>query len=140
MFTILIIIHVVVCVLLVCTVLLQQGKGAEIGAVFGGSEAIFGSAGPTTFLNKLTSALAIIFMLTSLGLTYLASHRGSVSVMENVGTVAPVKVPKVPPVSTVAPKEIPKGHLAVPAGQEKEKGHEQPSGNKAGASDANASN
>ena len=108
MFTVLVIIHIIVCFLLVCTVLLQQGKGAEVGAVFGSSEAIFGSAGPATFLSKMTSALAILFMLTSLTLTYFASHRGAESVMQDVTTVAPKEVPAVPP------QEVPK---AVPSDQ-----------------------
>lgn len=84
MYTILIIIHIVTCILLIGAVLLQKGKGAEVGAVFGASEAIFGSTGPVSFLNKFTTGLAILFMVTSLSLTYLLSHRGSESVMEGV--------------------------------------------------------
>lgn len=110
MFTILVIIHVVICVLLVCTVLLQQGKGAEVGAVFGSSEAVFGSAGPTTFLSKMTSALAILFMLTSLTLTYLASNRGAESVMQDVSTVAPKRT-----VSAEAPEQAPAAKVPAPA-------------------------
>jgi len=83
-YTVLIIIHIVTCILLIGAVLLQKGKGAEVGAVFGASEAIFGSAGPVSFLNKFTTGLAILFMITSLSLTYLLSHRGSGSVMEDV--------------------------------------------------------
>ena len=111
MFTILVIIHVVICVLLVCTVLLQQGKGAEVGAVFGSSEAVFGSAGPTTFLSKMTSALAILFMLTSLTLTYLASHRGAESVMQDVSTVEP----KRSTVPAEAPEQAPAAKVPAPA-------------------------
>ena len=125
MFTILVIIHVIICILLVCTVLLQQGKGAEVGAVFGSSEAIFGSTGPTTFLSKMTSALAILFMLTSLTLTYLASHRGAESVMQDVSTVAPQEMPpKVPaqaqpptqqmPPSTAVPNQNTNDHGSAP--------------------------
>ena len=110
MFTILVIIHVVICVLLVCTVLLQQGKGAEVGAVFGSSEAVFGSAGPTTFLSKMTSALAILFMLTSLTLTYLASHRGAESVMQDVSTVTPI-----PTVPAEVPEQAPAAKVPAPA-------------------------
>ncbi len=114
MFTILVIIHIIVCFLLVCTVLLQQGKGAEVGAVFGSSEAIFGSTGPTTFLSKMTSALAILFMLTSLSLTYLASHRGAESVMQDVTTVAPKEVPQVPPQGV--PQPMPSGETPTTTG------------------------
>ncbi len=91
---ILIAIHVITCIVLVVTVLLQQGKGAEVGAVFGSSEAIFGSAGPATLLSKITTACAIIFMLTSLSLTYLSIQNRGQSVMRNVQQV-PV-APKLP--------------------------------------------
>ncbi len=90
----LIAIHVITCIILVVTVLLQQGKGAEVGAVFGSSEAIFGSAGPATLLSKITTACAIIFMLTSLSLTYLSIQNRGQSVMRNVQQV-PV-APKLP--------------------------------------------
>ncbi len=90
----LIAVHVITCIILVITVLLQQGKGAEVGAVFGSSEAIFGSAGPATLLSKVTTACAIIFMLTSLALTYLSIQNRGQSVMRNVQQV-PV-TPKLP--------------------------------------------
>jgi len=71
----LVILHVVVCVFLVAVVLLQRGKGAEIGAVFGGgaSGTVFGSRGAGNFLTKLTTVSATIFMITSLSLSYLWS-------------------------------------------------------------------
>jgi len=76
------IVHVVVCILLILVVLLQAGKGASMGAVFGGSsQTIFGSSGPGTFLGKMTTAVAVIFMLTSFSLSYTASRKGS-SLME----------------------------------------------------------
>lgn len=85
MFTFLVVIHVIACSVLVVTVLLQQGKGAEVGAVFGSSEAIFGSTGPTTLLSKVTTVSAVVFMLTSLSLTYISIHsRGGESVMRKV--------------------------------------------------------
>jgi preprotein translocase subunit SecG len=73
----LIIIHVIVCIALIMIVLLQTGKGADMGAAFGGgsSQTLFGSTGASTFLSKATTAAAIIFMVTSLGLAYLSSHR-----------------------------------------------------------------
>ena len=116
MFTLVVIIHVVTCFLLVCTVLLQKGKGAEIGAVFGGSEAIFGPAGPTTFLGKATSVLAVVFMLTSITLTYMASHRGSASVMEGVKATAPAPPSRstLPPPAPEAP-ESPAGPQGKPS-------------------------
>jgi len=64
-------------------VLLQTGKGADMGAIFGGgsSQTLFGSTGATTFLTKLTTGAAIIFMATSLIITYVSSHRTTKSVM-----------------------------------------------------------
>ncbi len=76
MYIFLIIIHVMVCFLMVGAILLQSGKGAEIGASFGGSsQTVFGSRGPANFLSKFTVAVAAIFMLTSLGLAILAKDR-----------------------------------------------------------------
>ncbi len=71
--------HVFVCVFLVAVVLLQRGKGAEIGAVFGSgaSSTVFGSRGAGNFLTKLTTGCAIVFMLTSLALSYLSNTDSS---------------------------------------------------------------
>ena len=88
MYSILIVLYVMTCVLLVLTVLLQQGKGAEIGAVFGSSDTIFGSAGPASFLNKLTTGLAVAFMVLALVLTYLSAHKVEDSVMRDVQEAA----------------------------------------------------
>src|SRR5881397_332378 len=76
MYTLAVIVHVIVCFLMIGAILLQAGKGAEIGAAFGGSsQTVFGSRGPGTFLSKVTVAAAIIFMLTSLGLAVLSRER-----------------------------------------------------------------
>jgi len=76
MYIFLIIIHVMVCFLMVGAILLQSGKGAEIGASFGGSsQTVFGSRGPANFLSKFTVAVAAVFMLTSLALAMLAKER-----------------------------------------------------------------
>jgi preprotein translocase subunit SecG len=83
--TLLIIAHVVVCLFLVGIVLLQHGKGADIGASFGGSsQSLFGTEGPLPLLNKITTAAAIIFMLTSVSLAYISTQKSSSSVMKNV--------------------------------------------------------
>ncbi len=75
--------HIVACLFLVGVVLLQQGKGADMGAVFGGSSStIFGSSGAGNFLTRLTTAMAIIFMLTSLTLTYTGARRISSTVFD----------------------------------------------------------
>ncbi len=99
MTTLLTIIHILACVTLILIVLLQAGKGASMGAAFGGSsQTVFGSSGAGTFLGKLTAAVAIIFMLTSITLTYTASRKTS-GVMD--GASAPVTRQTVP----VAPKQ-----------------------------------
>ncbi|MEE2679583.1 MAG: preprotein translocase subunit SecG [Myxococcota bacterium] len=68
----LIALHVIVSIFLIAVVLLQRGKGAEMGAVFGGggSSTVFGSRGAGNFLTRLTTGAAVVFMLTSLGLSY----------------------------------------------------------------------
>ncbi len=74
--------HVIACVVLVLSVLLQAGKGADMGAVFGGaSTTIFGSGGAGNFLTRITTVAAVIFMMTSLTLTYGPQRTGSSSVM-----------------------------------------------------------
>ena len=84
MYTLIVILHLFVCFLMIASILLQAGKGAEIGAAFGGSsQTVFGSRGPGTFLSKVTVAAALIFMLTSLGLAVLSRNQGvSSSVIE----------------------------------------------------------
>ena len=105
------VIHVTVCIILVLVVLLQAGKGANMGAVFGGSsQTIFGSGGPGTFLGKMTTIVAVIFMLTSFSLSYTASRKGS-SLMEGASRpeaqkaapAAPAAPPAAPPATPAAP-------------------------------------
>jgi len=66
------VLHVIACVFLIAVVLLQRGKGAQVGAVFGGGAGatLFGSRGAGNFLTKLTAGAAAVFMLTSLSLSY----------------------------------------------------------------------
>ena len=97
-----IVLHIVVCLALICIVLLQHGKGAGIGAAFGGSsQTVFGSTGAAPFLAKLTAAAAILFMCTSLALTFFTRQKET-SIMEGVGKkpavqqTAPAK-PEAPP-------------------------------------------
>jgi len=77
-------IHVFVCMVLIVVVLLQHGKSADIAATFGGmgSQTAFGPRGTATVFSRLTTWCAIIFMVTSITLTYLVSHRGASSVMD----------------------------------------------------------
>jgi len=84
MYTVLIIIHVLVCLFLIGVVLLQQGKGADMGAVFGGSsQTLFGSGGAGNFLTRLTGAAAVIFLITSLGLAYTSARRVSTTIFDD---------------------------------------------------------
>lgn len=89
--TLLVVVHVIVCLFLIGVVLLQHGKGADIGASFGGSsQSLFGTEGPLPLLNKITTASAIIFMLTSVTLAYISSTTGTSSVMSDLSRpVAP---------------------------------------------------
>ena len=80
--------HVVVCVLLVLIVLIQGGKGAGMGSSFGGGggQALFGPTGPATILTKITTGVAVVFMLTSLTLAYMSVHKETTSVMVDTQT------------------------------------------------------
>jgi preprotein translocase subunit SecG len=118
MHTVITIIHVIACLVLVMVVLLQAGKGANMGAAFGGSsQTVFGSSGAGTFLGKMTATVAVIFMLTSLILTYNVSRKGS-SLMER--SQVPVTKPAIPamPSQNAATPAIPdtaKQPAAIPA-------------------------
>jgi preprotein translocase subunit SecG len=103
------VIHVLVCFFLVVIVLLQHGKGADIGATFGGGNTVFGSEGPVPLLNKVTTAAAIIFMMTSITLAYLSAKSGTGSVMQKAPITAPAPVEQ--PLET-GPVKVP-----MPAGE-----------------------
>ena len=92
------IVHILVCVGLILIVLLQTGKGAEMGASLGGgsSQALFGPSGGATFLSKATTAIAIIFMVTSLFLAYHSGTKPSASVITDTPAAtqsAPAETP-----------------------------------------------
>ena len=85
-----VVIHIFVCIGLILIVLLQTGKGASMGAAFGGSsQTIFGSSGATTFLGKITTAVAVVFMITSLVLAFISGPRSKSSVVNS--STAPVR-------------------------------------------------
>lgn len=136
---ILITFHVLACLALIFIVLLQTGRGAEIGAVFGGSsQTLFGSAGGTTFLGKLTTLAAVVFMLTCLGLTYLSGQVHTKSVMDKAPVkeqpllpeakpVPPAPVPVTVESQPLAPQTTQGQEAAPPATQGEEKGPQPPS-------------
>ncbi len=97
MFTVLVVIQVILAIFLIAVVLVNVGKGSEVGAVFTGSQAIFGGAGPGTFLNKLTAILAVLFFANSLALTYLSAKKTKSSVMEKAPVTEKVKELPTPP-------------------------------------------
>jgi preprotein translocase subunit SecG len=106
--TIIIIIHVLVCFALILIVLLQAGKGAEMGAAFGGaSQTLFGSSGAMGFLTKLTTVAAIVFMITSLLLAFVSTQRASTVIKERPAQTAPA-APQQPPVQPKVPLPEPK--------------------------------
>lgn len=113
MIYVLIFIHVFVCIAMIGIVLLQSGKGAEMGASFGagGSQTVFGASGGNTFMNKLTTGAAIIFMLTSLTLAHVSSSGNSSSIMSS--KAAPAK--QAPQPMQSAPAQAPAGTPATPA-------------------------
>jgi len=81
--TLVLTLHYVVCFMLIVMILLQAGKGADIGAVFGGaSQTMFGSRGPATFLNKLTIGVAMGFLVTSIALAHISKTKGGGSVLD----------------------------------------------------------
>jgi len=120
-------IHIFACLFLIVVVLLQTGKGADMGAVFGGgSQTLFGSGGAGNFLTKLTTATALAFMATSLILTYGASRNPSSGLLRSLPTTAaepaPAPAPEAggeptPPPAAQVPAEAPPPE-APPAGQQ----------------------
>jgi preprotein translocase subunit SecG len=109
--------HVLVCIILVLVVLLQSGKGADLAGAFGGggTQTAFGSRGPASFLSKMTTIAAVVFMLTSIGLSMMPvtkTRTEGKSVLENTKeTAQPAKkAPAVqqPAAPTPTPEQIKK--------------------------------
>jgi preprotein translocase subunit SecG len=118
-YTLILVLHVLVCLVLVASILVQRGKGASMGAAFGtaGSQTVFGSAGAGNFLTKPTSVCAVIFFSTSLLLAYRSSFRHSVvadyaAPASDTAPAAPAgtEAPKTPP----APGDVPGGTAPAP--------------------------
>ncbi len=106
--TALIIVHVAVAVGLVALILLQQGKGADMGAAFGAgaSQTVFGASGAGSFLTRTTAVLATVFFITSLTLAYFAVQADSSnSVVKSIG--APSAVMSTPVEESDLPSDLP---------------------------------
>ena len=119
MSTLLIIIHTIVSIALILIILLQTGKGADMGAAFGGgaSQTLFGSTGSSTFLGKLTTVAAVVFMLTSLSLAYLSGHRTTNSIM--MDKKAPIEQQAAPATPEKTPQPNPEASQPATPAQEK---------------------
>ena len=115
--TILIIVHLVVTISLIAIVLLQQGKGADMGAAFGSgaSQTVFGASGSGSFLTRTTAILATVFFISSLSLAYFSGKANtSKSVVDSSGSaVTTTVVPDAPAVgdSPVVPEDSSVGDL-----------------------------
>ena len=104
----LVVLQVLVALALIGIVLVQHGKGADMGASFGGgsSQTLFGSRGSATFLSRVTAVLATVFFATSLALAYLSAHPRSAQsvteIMKSAGPAlpAPQSLPTVPKAPT----------------------------------------
>jgi len=107
------VLHVVACFLLIVVVLLQTGKGADIGAVFGGSsQTIFGSSGAGNLLTRLTTWTAVVFMLTSLFLTWNSTHHLTTSIADSLPDEPP---PLTAPLDTAPAAPAEDGATTAPA-------------------------
>jgi preprotein translocase subunit SecG len=117
MVTIVVAIHVVICLALIIVILLQQGKGAEIGAVFGGSsQTVFGASGAGNVLTKATWVMAAMFFATSIFLAYASTRRFTGSIFGSGGGVSRrVVVPSNATVPMVPAKPAPMTAPVMPA-------------------------
>jgi|SRR6516162_8569852 preprotein translocase subunit SecG len=138
--TLLLAVHVLVAAALIGFVLLQHGKGADMGAAFGSgaSGSLFGAAGSANFLSRTTAILATVFFCTSVGLTYFASTRGAPKELmrrelpaqtapapaadSKAGEVPQSTAPAAPQSAPAAPQSAP----AEPAGKSESKAGEVP--------------
>jgi preprotein translocase subunit SecG len=117
--TFIVVIHIAVCIALILIVLLQTGKGADMGAAFGGgaSQTLFGTTGASTFLGKATTAAAVVFMLTSLTLAYIADSGGNGRLV----TEPPAQTRTVP---QTAPGTAPPATKQAPAAESQKQGQQ----------------
>jgi len=121
MYYLLVFLHIFVSIAMIGIVLIQSGKGAEMGASFGagGSQTVFGASGGNTFMNRLTTGAAVLFMLTSLTLAHLSSSGSTSSIMPSKSApaapaapaqgAAPAQTPAAPiaPAAPAAPAQPP---------------------------------
>ena len=114
---VIIVLHVVIALAIIGLVLLQHGKGADMGSGFGGgaSSSLFGATGSANFLSRTTAVLAAVFFALSLALAYLATHRAT----EPGGVMDAVKQRKSEPAKAAAPAGEPAKPAAAEGSQDK---------------------
>ncbi|HEX9685773.1 MAG TPA: preprotein translocase subunit SecG [Burkholderiales bacterium] len=113
--TLVLVLHVLAALALVGLVLLQHGKGADVGAAFGSgaSGSVFGASGSANFLSRTTAILAVVFFVTSLGLTYFSGRK-----TEHKGVMATQPAAPAQSLPAQIPPTVPAGQAAPsPAGQ-----------------------
>jgi preprotein translocase subunit SecG len=121
MYILILAVHIIVCFFLIFIVLVQSGKGAELGAAFGGSsQTLFGARGAATFFSKLTTIAAVVFMLTSLSLAIVTAKGGSVVKRLPAASEQKKNLPPMPP-APMGPIQgaQPPGNIPVPAAPSK---------------------
>ncbi|MEE2718085.1 MAG: preprotein translocase subunit SecG [SAR324 cluster bacterium] len=114
MFTLLLIVHVIACLMIIFFVLLQSGRGAELGAAFGGVGQANSVRGQMTGVGKVTTGVAIVFMLTSLSLAYLSSETAKDSVVRQIEAT-----PTIPATQQAAPASTESQGVTLPVEEEK---------------------
>lgn len=113
-------IHISVCVVLVVVILLQQGKGADVGAVFGGSSStVFGASGAGNAMTKTTWALATVFFATSIFLAYSSTQRATGSIFSGSSAQTRSVMPAAPAGKVAVPAAAPAAGGAAPAPSQK---------------------
>jgi len=122
--------HVVVCLVLILVVLLQSGKGADLAGAFGGggTQTAFGSRGPASFLTRITTAAAVVFMVTSITLSGVGSSSVSESVLDGTETTeipAPAETTADPEAATPNPEEIRRIQKEIESRQQQESTEEK---------------
>jgi preprotein translocase subunit SecG len=114
MVSVVVAVHIVVCIALVVIILLQQGKGADVGAVFGGSsQTMFGASGAGNALTKTTAVLATVFFATSIYLAYASTQRFTGSIFSGSSRSVMPAAPQqkgAPPAGNPAGSSTPASH------------------------------
>lgn len=92
------VVQIITAIVIICLTLLQQGKGADMGAAFGSGSAgsVFGSSGSANFLSRMTSASAVLFFVATLALAYISSHNNmrSGSILDGIDETTTIIIPE----------------------------------------------